>query len=55
MPASEMFSETKSKGFYVAEGPLTEESIRSMAKASQESTRKDRDRVKKRLASLPKG
>lgn len=47
------FSETKSKGFYLAEGSLTEDSILAMAKASQERTRVDKDRLKKRIASTP--
>jgi len=46
MPVSDTFSKTKSKGFYVADKPLTEESILAMAKASETKVQEEEARLK---------
>lgn len=48
MAASKTFSETCSKGFYMAVGPLSHESIMAMAKASEEKNQQKRDRLNQR-------
>ena len=46
MSVSDTFSKTNSKGFYVADKPLTEESILAMAKASETKTQEEEARLK---------
>jgi len=48
MAASSKFSATKSKGFYLATAPLTEEDILSMARAVEHQNKTDSERLKRR-------
>lgn len=55
MAASEKFSETKSKGFYMATGLLSEGDILAMAKVAEEKNLQEEARLKQRAATCKKG
>jgi hypothetical protein len=55
MAASEKFSETKSKGFYMANGPLTEKDILAMAMATEDESQQEKARLDQRAATFEKG
>lgn len=55
MAASEKFSETKSKGFYMAIGRLSEEDILAMAKVAEEKNQQEDARLNQRAATCTKG
>lgn len=55
MTASDKFSETKSKGFYMATGPLTEKDILAMARAAEEKNLQEKTRLDHLAATCKQG
>lgn len=51
MAASKPFSETCSKGFYMATGKLSHSAIMAMAQASEEKNQQERARLNQRAAA----